>query len=107
MTNNSGEETVVFTGAASGSKGALGSGQIVDASDAEPTPAFWATVELPDSPPPPAEDQPEPFMRGSGRRWDREPVRGLGHPSRAGEPHGLAPLIEEFVRDADPKGDAA
>lgn len=37
----------------------------------------------------------------------REPVRGLGHPSRLGEPHGLAPAVERFARLGQEGNDAA
>lgn len=42
---------------------------------AELVPAFWSRVELPDTPPPQLEE-PVPFMRGNGRRWDRDTTEG-------------------------------
>lgn len=28
---------------------------------------------------------------------EREEIRGLGHPSRQGQPHSLAPILEEWL----------
>lgn len=74
--------------------------------DEEPRPGFWVRLELPEDPAPPVDITARPFMRGSGRRWQpREAIRGLGRPSREGQPHGLAPKLAEFVERT--KGDSA